>query len=65
MTLPNFLVIGAGKAGTTSIYEYLGEHPQIFVSAIKETNFFAWDAENPGARVTDLPAGFDELHEVL
>jgi hypothetical protein len=50
MTLPNFLVIGAGKAGTTSLYEYLGEHPQIFVSAIKETNFFAWHAKHPGAR---------------
>ena len=50
MTLPNFLVIGAGKAGTTSIYRYLQEHPQVFMSPIKEANFFSytcadWDDE--------------------
>jgi hypothetical protein len=42
MTLPNFLVIGAGKAGTTSVYRYLKQHPQVFMSPIKETNFFAY-----------------------
>lgn len=40
MTLPNFLVIGAAKAGTTSVYEYLGQHPQIFMSPAKETFYF-------------------------
>ena len=39
--LPNFLVIGAGKSGTTSIYEYLKQHPQVFMSEVKEPNFFA------------------------
>ena len=38
--LPNFLVIGAMKAGTTSLYHYLAAHPQIFMSAIKELDFF-------------------------
>lgn len=42
MTLPNFLVIGAGRAGTTSIYHYLRQHPQVYMSPIKETNFFAY-----------------------
>ena len=41
MPLPNFLVIGASRAGTTSLYHYLGAHPEIFVPAIKETNYFA------------------------
>lgn len=41
MTMPNFLVIGAAKAGTTSIHNYLDQHPQIFMSRLKETNFFA------------------------
>lgn len=38
--MPNFIVIGAGKAGTKSIYEYLKQHPQIYMSKIKETKFF-------------------------
>ncbi|MFY0606784.1 MAG: sulfotransferase [Cyclobacteriaceae bacterium] len=42
---PNFLVIGAGKSGTTSLYEYLNEHPEVFMSPIKETNFFALEGE--------------------
>jgi len=42
MTLPNFIIIGAAKAGTTSCYRYLGQHPDIFVSPQKETNFFAY-----------------------
>lgn len=41
--LPNFIIIGSAKAGTTSLYEYLGQHPDIFMSAIKETNYFAVD----------------------
>ncbi|AFZ34043.1 sulfotransferase [Stanieria cyanosphaera PCC 7437] len=40
MRLPNFLIIGIQKAGTTSIYNYLQEHPQIYMSPVKETNFF-------------------------
>lgn len=39
--LPNFFIIGAPKAGTTSLYHYLGQHPDIFMSAIKEPHFFA------------------------
>ncbi len=46
MIMPNFLIIGAGKAGTTSLYHYLRQHPQIYMSPIKETNFFAYEAEN-------------------
>ncbi|HYY79159.1 MAG TPA: sulfotransferase [Actinomycetes bacterium] len=39
--LPNFLVIGAMKAGTTSLYRYLREHPQVFMPPEKELHFFA------------------------
>jgi hypothetical protein len=39
--LPDFLIIGAAKSGTTSLYHYLGEHPEIFVSPKKEPRFFA------------------------
>ncbi len=38
--LPNFLIIGSQKAGTTSLYHVLKEHPQIFMPDTKEINFF-------------------------
>jgi len=41
--LANFLIIGAQKAGTTSLYEYLDQHPDIFMSKPKEPHFFADD----------------------
>jgi len=40
--LPNFLIIGAPKSGTTSLYEYLREHPQVFMSPVREPNFFSF-----------------------
>ena len=40
MTLPNFLIIGAAKGGTTSLYAYLQQHPQVFMSSPKEPTFF-------------------------
>ena len=39
--MPNFLTIGAPKAGTSSLYYYLKQHPQIYLSPIKEPHFFA------------------------
>jgi hypothetical protein len=39
--LPNFFIVGAPKAGTTSLYHYLRQHPQVCMSAIKEPHFFA------------------------
>ncbi|MEO1349020.1 MAG: sulfotransferase domain-containing protein [Cyanobacteria bacterium J06635_15] len=53
--MPNFLLIGAGKAGTTAIYEYLRQHPQVYMSPVKEPNFFAFMDERvnfkgPGER---------------
>ena len=45
MTMPNFLIIGAAKSGTTSIYHYLGQHPEIYMSPIKEPHFFAFEGE--------------------
>lgn len=42
MTLPNFIVAGAPKAGTHSLYDYLRKHPDIFMTAIKEPRYFAF-----------------------
>lgn len=44
MTLPNFLIIGAAKSGTTSLYRYLQQHPEIYMKA-KEPSFFALNGE--------------------
>jgi hypothetical protein len=38
--LPNLLIIGAAKAGTTSLHDYLSVHPEIFMSKHKELRFF-------------------------
>lgn len=40
--LPDFLIIGAGKSGTTSLDSYLNQHPNIFISPVKEPDFFAY-----------------------
>ena len=37
---PNFFVVGAQKAGTTSFYDILATHPEVFVCKKKETRFF-------------------------
>lgn len=40
MALPNFLVIGAAKSGTTAFYHLLRQHPDIYMSPQKEPNYF-------------------------
>jgi hypothetical protein len=40
LTLPNFLVVGAMKSGTDSLWQYLRRHPQVFMSDLKEPEFF-------------------------
>ncbi len=47
MTIPNFLVVGAAKSGTTSLHHYLHQHPQIYMSPQKETFFFNFDGQMP------------------
>lgn len=43
--MPEFLVIGAAKSGTTSVDRYLAEHPAIFMSPVKEPGFFAFEGD--------------------
>lgn len=38
--LPNFLIIGAMRSGTTSLARYLGDHPEVFMTPGKEIHFF-------------------------
>ena len=59
MVLPNFLIFGVQKSGTTSIYSYLEQHPQVYTSPRKETNFFcrALDKGEPSAEEQLTPGG--------
>lgn len=41
-SLPNFLIVGAARSGTTSLYHYLDQHPDIFFSETKEPCFLAY-----------------------
>jgi hypothetical protein len=41
MPLPNFVVVGAPKCGTTSLYHYLKQHPEIYLPARKELHYFS------------------------
>lgn len=50
---PNFFVVGAAKCGTTSMYNYLLQHPDIFMTSHKETYYFGKDIDIKG-RVRNL-----------
>ena len=46
---PNFFVVGTFKGGTTSLHQYLSQHPDIFMPKLKETRYFAFDGAESGA----------------
>ena len=61
--LPNFIIIGAAKSGTSSIFKYLEQHPDICMSKTKETNHFAYMdgipeyvyyGDSPGSLMTSI-----------
>lgn len=67
--MPDFLIIGAGKSGTTSLDNYLRQHPALFLAPLKEPNFFGYESsteedlasdpaelKNYRQSVTDLPS---------
>jgi hypothetical protein len=41
--LPNFLIVGAEKCGTTSLYQYFKQHPDVYLPAKKELHYFSYD----------------------
>jgi hypothetical protein len=47
---PNFCIIGAAKSGTTALFQYLAQHPQVFVSEPKEPHFLAFANQTPSFR---------------
>lgn len=45
MTLPNFLIVGAAKSGTSSLFQYLTQHPRIYGIPNIEPSFFAFEGK--------------------
>jgi len=48
--LPTFLIIGAQKSGTSSVYQYTREHPDVYMSEVKEPEFFALEGRDVNRR---------------
>jgi hypothetical protein len=44
---PNFFLIGTVKGGTTSLHRYLDQHPEVYLSPIKEVNYFSQEDIHP------------------
>lgn len=73
VTLPNFLVIGAGRAGTTSLGRYLGQHPDVYIPDVKApSHFFCQDLgriDDPSLRLVTRnyfvpdPADYEALFD--
>lgn len=55
--LPNLLIVGATKCGTSSLHNYLAQHPQIFMTSIKEPRFLS-------SQVTSFPLNGPLDHRV-
>lgn len=58
---PDFFILGAAKSGTTSLYQYLAQHPSIYMPTVKEPNFLAyrhrrWNLKGPvsARRIRDV-----------
>jgi len=65
MALPTFFIIGAPKAGTTSLHHYLDQHPEVQMSAVKEPQFFSGPANGIPyrmGRIEDL-GRYEELFD--
>ena len=43
MTIPNFLIVGAPKCGTTAMWRYLSAHPEVYLSPKKDMHYFGKD----------------------
>lgn len=63
MTLPNFFLAGVAKSGTTSLHNYLNQHPGIYMSPVKEPNYFSFVRDGAGDGPIDTLERYLELFE--
>lgn len=57
----DFFVVGAARSGTTTLYQYLSKHPQVYVPRVKELNYFSKVSSNQ-AQDYALPKPGKEYH---
>jgi len=62
---PNFFILGAAKCGTTSLHHYLSQHPEIFMSKIKEPSFFCETFQQVNNPVHYFDLFADARHEKI
>jgi hypothetical protein len=58
MKTPEFIVVGSAKSGTTSVYNYLKQHPDIFMPDFKEPHYFVSDQPLNFETITDSESYF-------
>ncbi len=63
MSLPNFLLVGAGKSATRSLYNYMIQHPDVFMPQLKEPQFFV--AKEVQGRIQKWVNEFDEYKKLF
>lgn len=70
-SLPNFIILGAQKAGTTALFYALSKHPEVFTSPVKEPRYFAneakalADAAGPGDGETRMTSSLEEYEALF
>lgn len=62
VNLPDFIIVGAAKSGTTALYHYLKQHEKIFFSSVKEPWFFSFMGEKKRFK-KPTKKGFTEMPE--
>jgi hypothetical protein len=62
-TLPNFVGIGAARSGTTSLHNYLLQHPEVFLPAQKEVHFFSRLDEVDGVTAATTLEEYERLFD--
>lgn len=60
---PNLFIVGQPKSGTTALHQFLGQHPEIYMSSIKEPHFFCSDFHLESDRAYGRQRFFDFRNE--
>ena len=60
---PNLFIVGQPKSGTTALHQFLGQHPEIYMSSIKEPHFFCSDFHLESDRAYGKKRFFDFRNE--
>lgn len=60
MRLPDFFIAGGVKCGSTSLYRYLGQHPDVYMPRVKEPGFFVYEGRRGPLPVKGATATLQE-----